>query len=75
VNDQSDDPQARPTAFNLPGVPSLAFVDDYRFLPIHTPLDTIDLMDAEGLAFAAEVIAAAVAHLAGDGHGREAGGA
>ena len=75
VNDQSDQPEARPTAFHLPGVPALAFVDDYRFLPIHTLHDTIELMDAAGLAFAAEVIAAAVAHLAaeeprgGAGHG------
>ena len=66
VNDQSDQPEARPTAFHLPGVPALAFVDDYRFLPIHTLHDTIDLMDAAGLAFAAEVIAAAVAHLAAE---------
>jgi hypothetical protein len=63
VDDQSDLPSARPTAFNLPGVPAAAFVDDYRFLPIHTPEDTIDLMSREGLAFATEVIAAVVAHL------------
>ncbi|MDQ3702441.1 MAG: M28 family peptidase [Chloroflexota bacterium] len=63
VNDQSDDPTARPTAFNLPGVPALAFVDDYRFLPIHTVQDTIDLMSSDGLAFAAEVMAASIAHL------------
>jgi hypothetical protein len=64
VNDQSGQPDARPTAFNLPGVPAAAFVDDYRFLPIHTPLDTIDLMSEAGLAFAAETIAGVVAHLA-----------
>ena len=64
VNDQSDDPTARPTAFNLPGVPAAAFVDDYRFLPIHTVHDTIDLMSKEGLAYATEVIGAVVEHLA-----------
>ena len=63
VDDQSDLPSARPTAFNLPGVPAVAFVDDYRFLPIHTPEDTVDLMSREGLAFATEVIAAVVDHL------------
>ena len=35
-------------------------------VPIHTVHDTIDLMDAAGLAFAAEVIAAAVAHHAAE---------
>jgi Zn-dependent M28 family amino/carboxypeptidase len=64
VNDQSDDPSARPTAFNVPGAPAVAFVDDYRFLPIHTAHDTIELMSAEGLAFAAEVMTAVVEHLA-----------
>ena len=64
VVDQSDDPAARPTAFNLPGVPAAAFIDDYRFLPIHTKHDTIDLMSKEGLAYATEVIGAVVEHLA-----------
>lgn len=64
VNDQSDLATARPTAFNLPGVPALAFVDDYRFLPVHTPLDTIDLMSQDGLRFAAQVMAGVVEHLA-----------
>ena len=64
VDDQSDDPGARPTAFNLPGVPAVAFVDDYRFLPIHTVHDTIELMSKEGLGYATEVIGAVVEHLA-----------
>ncbi len=38
-------------------------VDDYRLLPIHTPADTIDLMDREGLLLAGQVMAAAVEHL------------
>ncbi|MGH2369110.1 MAG: M28 family metallopeptidase [Chloroflexota bacterium] len=63
VDDQSDKPDARPTAFHLPGVPALAFVDDYRFLPIHTVQDTIDLMSPDGLALAAEVMGAVVEHL------------
>ena len=65
VNDQSDQPDARPTAFNVPGAPAAAFIDDYRFLPIHTVQDTIDLMSRDGLAFATEVIAALLAHLSG----------
>jgi len=63
VDDQSELPTARPTAFNVPGAPALAFVDDYRFLPIHTVHDTIDLMDPEALAQAAEVMAAVVKYL------------
>jgi aminopeptidase YwaD len=65
VDDQSDLPDARPTAFNIPGAPALAFVDDYRFLPIHTVHDTIDLMSADGLAFATQVMVSVVEHLAG----------
>jgi len=63
VVDQSDQPDARPTAFNIPGAPAAAFVDDYRFLPIHTVHDTIGLMSQDGLAFATQVIAAVVGHL------------
>lgn len=64
VDDQSDQPGARPVAFRLPGLPAVHFVDDYRFLPIHTPEDTIDLMDRDGLALAARALAAVVEHLA-----------
>lgn len=67
VNDQSGQPDARPTAFNLPGVPAAAFVDDYRFLPIHTPADTVDLMHPDGLLLATQTIAAVVEHLAAGG--------
>jgi Iap family predicted aminopeptidase len=67
VNDQSDDPTARPTAFNVPGAPAVAFVDDYRFLPIHTIHDTIELMSPKGLIFAVEVMAAVVEHLSSVG--------
>jgi hypothetical protein len=63
VDDQSDQPGARPPAFHLPGLPAAHFVDDYRFLPIHTPHDTIDLMDRDGLALASRVMAALVEHL------------
>jgi aminopeptidase YwaD len=67
VDDQSDRPDARPVAFHLPGVPAVHLVDDYRHLPIHTPADTIDLMSPDGLALAAEVMAALVGRLAGAG--------
>jgi aminopeptidase YwaD len=51
------------TAFNLPGVPVLAFVNDYGKLPIHTAQDTIDLMSSDEMAFTAQVVAAAADHL------------
>jgi len=51
------------TAFNLPGIPVLAFVNDYGKLPIHTAQDTIELMSPDEMAFTAQVIAAAVDHL------------
>jgi aminopeptidase YwaD len=51
------------TALNLPGVPVLAFVNDYAKLPIHTAQDTIELMHPDEMAFSAEVIAAVVDHL------------
>jgi hypothetical protein len=51
------------TAFSLPGVPVLAFVNDYGKLPIHTVQDTIDLVSPDEMAFSAQVIAAAVDHL------------
>jgi hypothetical protein len=63
VDDQSDDPNARPTAFNIPGAPAVAFVDDYRFLPIHTVHDTIDLMHPDALLLAARTMTAVVDHL------------
>ena len=61
-------PEARGarTAFNLPGVPVMAFVNDYGKIPIHTAQDTIDLMSADELAYNAQVIAAAVEHLAAE---------
>ena len=48
---------------HLPGVPALTFVNDFERILIHTARDTIDLMSPDELAFSAEVIAAAVAHL------------
>lgn len=63
VDDQSDLPAARPAAFHLPGLPAVLLVDDYRFLPIHTPEDTINLMSRDGLALAGEVMAAIVGRL------------
>ena len=62
VNDRSGHPSAR-TAFHLPGVPALAFLDDYSRLPIHTAQDTINLMRPTALAAAAEIVAAAVSGL------------
>jgi aminopeptidase YwaD len=51
------------TAFNLPGVSVLAFVNDYGKLPIHTAQDTINLMNPDELAFSTQVIATTVEHL------------
>jgi len=51
------------TALNLPGVPVMAFVNDYGKLPIHTAQDTIDLMSPEEIAYNAQIIAAVVEHL------------
>jgi len=51
------------TAFNLPGVPVLAFVNDYGKLPIHTAQDSIDLMSPDEMAFSAQVIAVVVDYL------------
>jgi hypothetical protein len=51
------------TAFNLPGVPVLAFVNDFAKLPIHTARDTIELMSSDELVFTAQVVAAVVDHL------------
>jgi len=51
------------TAFNLPCVPVLAFINDYGKLPIHTAQDTIELMSPDELAFNAQVIAAVVDRL------------
>jgi aminopeptidase YwaD len=77
VDDQSDQPGARPPAFHLPGLPAAYFVDDYRHLPIHTTEDTIELMDRDALALAAEVMGAVAAHLVGSpsrpGGGRHGG--
>lgn len=59
-------PDAEPprTAFRLPGVPALWFVNDYGKVPIHTAQDTIELMKPDELAFSAQVVAAVVNHLA-----------
>jgi len=51
------------TAFNLPDVPVLAFVNDYGKLPIHTAQDTIDLMSPDEMVFSAQVIAAVMDYL------------
>jgi hypothetical protein len=40
VHERSEQPSVR-TAFHLPGVPALAFLDDYSRLPVHTAQDTI----------------------------------
>ncbi|HEV7215747.1 MAG TPA: M28 family peptidase, partial [Chloroflexota bacterium] len=62
VDDRSEHHSAR-TAFNLPGVPALAFLDDYARLPIHTAQDTMDLMRPTALAAAADAVAATVSSL------------
>lgn len=58
--------EAPRTAFSLPGVPVLAFVNDYGKLPIHTAQDTMDLMSPDELAFSVQVIAAVVDHLSSE---------
>jgi hypothetical protein len=58
--------EAPRTAFNLPDVPVLAFVNDYGKLPIHTAQDTIDLMNPDEMAFNAQIIAAVVDHLSSE---------
>ncbi|MFC1716006.1 M28 family metallopeptidase [Candidatus Poribacteria bacterium] len=63
IVDVRPEAEAPRTAFNLPGVPVLAFVNDYGKLPIHTAQDTIDLMNPDEMAFSAQVIAAVVDHL------------
>jgi len=63
IADVRPETEAPRTAFNLPGVPVMAFVNDYGKLPIHKAQDTIDLMSPGELAFSAQVIAAVVDHL------------
>jgi len=63
IVDVRPETEAPRTAFSLPGVPVLAFVNDYGKLPIHTAQDTIDLMSPDELTFSAQVIAAVVDHL------------
>ena len=63
IVDVRPETEAPRTALNLPGVPVLAFVNDYGKLPIHTAQDTIDLMSPDELAFNAHVIAAIVDYL------------
>lgn len=66
VIDMRPEKETPRTAFNLPGVPVLAFVNDYGKLPIHTAQDTIDLMSPDELSFSAQIIAAVVDHLCAD---------
>ena len=63
VDDLSENPSAT-TAFHLPGVPSILFLDEYDRLPIHTAQDTIDLMRPEAFARTVESVIATVQHLA-----------
>ena len=55
VDDLSENPAAT-TAFYLPGVPSISFIDEYNRLPIHTAQDSIDLMRPEAFARTAAAI-------------------
>jgi len=70
IADVRPETEAPRTALNLPGLPVLAFVNDFAKLPIHTVQDTIDLMSPEELAFSAEVIAAVVDHLSSGSAGK-----
>ncbi|MBI1926536.1 M28 family peptidase [Candidatus Poribacteria bacterium] len=63
IVDVRPETEAPRTALHLPGVPVLAFVNDYGKLPIHTAQDTIDLMSPDEMGFSAQVIAAVVDHL------------
>jgi aminopeptidase YwaD len=51
--------------FHLNGVPVLAFMNEYSAIPIHSPADSMALMDSAELAYSTEVVAAVVGHLAG----------
>jgi Zn-dependent M28 family amino/carboxypeptidase len=61
LDDRSGDSSAT-TAFHLPGVPSIVFIDDYSQLPIHTSDDRIDLMRPEAFAHATNTIATTINH-------------
>ena len=63
IVDVRPETEAPRTAFNLPGVPVLAFINDYGKLPIHTAQDTIHLMSPDEMVFSAQVIAAVVDYL------------
>jgi len=65
---QADDKQIMSSdhaPFFLNGVPALAFMNSGSGVPIHTPADSMELMDRDELAFTAEAVAAVVRHLAG----------
>jgi len=51
--------------FHLHGVPVMAFMNDYRDIPIHTPRDAMDLMDPAELAMSANAVEAVARHCAG----------
>ena len=55
-------PESEPvrTPLELPGVPTLAFINDYGEVPIHTVQDTIDLIDPGELAHTAATVAGVV---------------
>lgn len=56
------------TGLELPGVPALAFVNNYSSIPIHTAHDTIELLSPSELALATDVMAAVIRCLtSGDG--------
>jgi aminopeptidase YwaD len=58
------------TPFNLTGLPTVWFVNDYPRIPIHTCQDSLDLLSPEEMAYAVEMAGAVLGHLlsaAGDG--------
>jgi aminopeptidase-like protein len=63
IVDVRPETEAPRTAFSLPGVSVLAFVNDYGKLPIHTAQDNINLMNPNELSFSAQVIATVVEQL------------
>lgn len=51
--------------FHLNGVPVVAFMNEWSKVPIHSPADSLELMDAGELAYSTDVVAAVLRHLAG----------
>lgn len=62
-------PDTEPTVtpFNVTGLPTVWFVNDYARVPIHTVQDSIDLLSPEEMAGAAELASTVLEHLTSPG--------